>query len=89
LRRFSSACAETTFSNHTLSSIILPLVTHFVYEYKAVKDHNVVTEAINAVSAIAAQLSWPKYSALLRHYLRLLPREKEIQKIIVRFVNFN
>ena len=48
------------------------------------KDHNVVTEAINAIAAIATQLSWPKYSALLRHYLRLLPREKEIQKVIVR-----
>ena len=86
LRRFSSTCAETKFSNHTLSSIILPLVTHFVFEYKAVKDHNVVTEAINAIAAIAAQLSWPKYSTSLRHYLRLLPREKEIQKVIVRIV---
>ena len=72
------------FPNQTLSSILLPLVTHFVYEYKAVKDHNVVTEAINSIAAIATQLPWPKYSTLLRHYLRLLPREKEIQKVIVR-----
>lgn len=84
LRRLSSTCADTTFSSHTLTSVILPLVSHFVFEYKAVKDHNLVTEAINTIAAISTQLPWSKYSSLLRHYLRLLARDKEMQKVISR-----
>ena len=47
-------------------------------------EQNLVAEAINVIGAVAAQLKWANYCFMLRHYLRQLPKRKELQKTLIK-----
>ncbi|XP_068744813.1 small subunit processome component 20 homolog [Montipora capricornis] len=86
LRRLQSHCQQHALRTTTLTSFLLPLVTHCIFDHTAPKEHNTVTEAITTIGVISASLPWSKYCSLLRRYLKLLPVEKQFQKVIVRIV---
>ena len=84
LRRLQSHCQQHNLRTTALTAVLLPLVTHCVFAHTAAKEHNLVTEAVTTIGTISASLPWSKYCSLLRHYLKLLPVEKNFQKVIVR-----
>ncbi|XP_048578586.1 small subunit processome component 20 homolog isoform X2 [Nematostella vectensis] len=86
LRRLETYCQGRTLTPATLTSYMLPLVTSYLHDYSAAKDHNILTQAIATVGAIARCLPWSKYSNLLRQYLKVLQRQTEKQKTTVRIV---
>jgi len=86
LRRLQSHCQQHSLRTTTLTAFLLPLVTHCVFDHTAAKEHNLVTEAVTTIGTISASLPWSKYCSLLRRYLKLLPVEKNFQKVIVRIV---
>lgn len=64
----------------------LPLATNYFFDKKGSKDPNLITEAINVVGAIANLMPWHRYSFYLRHFLRQLTRQSNIQKILIRYI---
>ena len=81
LRLLQLHCQKHTFKTTTLTSYLLPLATRCIFENK---DSHLVSEGITTIGAISAILPWFHYCNLLRHYLKLLPLEKNAQKVIVR-----
>ncbi|KAF9352647.1 U3 snoRNP protein [Mortierella sp. AD094] len=86
LNRFSEECAKGTFRPTTLTQIFAPLIAHFIFESDKSTDHNLVNETVSTLGVIASQLPWGSYYALLKSYLKLIPRKSEMEKILVRTV---
>ncbi|KAI8602190.1 armadillo-type protein, partial [Dissophora ornata] len=86
LNRFSEECAKGTFRPTTLTQIFAPLIAHFIFEADKSTDHNLVNETVSTLGVIASQLPWGSYYALLKSYLKLIPRKSEMEKILVRTV---
>ncbi|KAI1314951.1 U3 snoRNP protein [Mortierella claussenii] len=86
LSRFSEECAKGTFRPTTLTQIFAPLIAHFIFEADRSTDHNLVNETVATLGIIASQLPWGSYYALLKSYLKLIPRKAEMEKILVRTV---
>ncbi|KAF9948490.1 U3 snoRNP protein [Mortierella alpina] len=86
LNRFSEECAKGTFRPTTLTQIFAPLIAHFIFEADKSTDHNLVNETVATLGVIASQLPWGSYYALLKSYLKLIPRKAEMEKILVRTV---
>ncbi|KAG0255909.1 U3 snoRNP protein [Mortierella polycephala] len=86
LNRFSEECAKGAFRPTTLTQIFAPLIAHFIFEADKATDHNLVNETVSTLGVIASQLPWGSYYALLKGYLKLIPRKSEMEKILVRTV---
>ena len=86
LNRFSEECAKGTFRPTTLTQVFAPLIAHFIFEADKSTDHNLVNETIATLGVITSQLPWGSYYALLKSYLKLIPRKAEMEKILVRTV---
>ncbi|KAG0201811.1 U3 snoRNP protein [Mortierella sp. GBA30] len=86
LNRFSEECTKGTFRPTTLTQIFAPLIAHFIFEADKSTDHNLVNETVSTLGVIASQLPWGPYYALLKSYLKLIPRKAEMEKILVRTV---
>ncbi|KAF9352003.1 U3 snoRNP protein, partial [Mortierella sp. NVP85] len=86
LSRFSEECAKGTFRATTLTNIFAPLIAHFIFEAEKSTDHNLINETVSTLGTIASQLPWGSYYALLKSYLKLIPRKADLEKVLVRTV---
>ncbi|KAG0304218.1 U3 snoRNP protein [Dissophora globulifera] len=86
LNRFSEECTKGTFRTASLTQIFAPLIAHFIFEADKSIDHNLVTETVSTLGVIASKLPWAPYYALLKSYLKLIPRKADLEKILVRTV---
>ncbi|XP_065178820.1 small subunit processome component 20 homolog [Sycon ciliatum] len=68
----------------TIASFILPLASHYLTVSGS--DHNLVTQAVAVLAALAKQSPWARYKSLLQRYLRLLLKGSDQQKIHIRVV---
>ncbi|KAF9962564.1 U3 snoRNP protein [Modicella reniformis] len=75
-----------TFRATTLTNILAPLIAHFIFEAEKSTDHNVINETVSTLGVVASQLPWGPYYALLKSYLKLIPRKADLEKILVRTV---
>jgi len=69
-----------------MTDFLLPIASYVIFNSISEREHNLVSEAINVLSSIAAQLKWTKYHFLLKSYLRLIPKKSNIQRNIIRSV---
>lgn len=67
-----------------MMDFLLPIASYVIFNSATEREHNLVSEAINVLSGIAAQLKWTKYHFLLKNYLRLIPKKSNIQKNMIR-----
>ncbi|XP_065052935.1 small subunit processome component 20 homolog isoform X2 [Rhopilema esculentum] len=86
VRHLAQLSKEGKLKQNSLYAFLLPLISNFIFDNVASKDHNLVTATIEAMGAIVHALPWQRYSHVLRNYLRLLPKEKAKKKIIIRVV---
>ncbi|KAK7865447.1 hypothetical protein R5R35_002325 [Gryllus longicercus] len=71
---------------HTMTQIILPLVTSFLCSEKYARKRNVVDAATVSIGVVSNFLPWFHYEAVLRFYLNKLHTMPEFQKQLVRVV---
>jgi len=83
-------CAEgsekespVTFYPQSLSSILLPLAVHPVYESKLSTEESLALEAIATAGAISRLLSWSKYNSALWTALNQFHRHQEQERYVV------
>ena len=84
LRRLSIVISEGKLCQATLAGYLLPLASYVVFSPLSAREHNLLSEAVNVISAVAGQLQWSAYCHLLKHYLRQLSTRKEIHRNIIR-----
>ena len=85
LHRLSNVISEGKLSQATLTGYLLPLASNVVFSPLSAREHNLLSEAVNVLSAMAGQLQWSAYCHLLKHYLRQLSTRKEIHRNIIRY----
>ncbi|KAI1301643.1 Small subunit processome component 20 -like protein [Halotydeus destructor] len=80
-------------NSEVLISFLLPLPASCISDVRN-SSANLVTASIELIGSIASSVSWHNYETLLRHYLKLLSKQKEnlspiIRAISVILTNFN
>ncbi|XP_065909347.1 small subunit processome component 20 homolog isoform X2 [Dysidea avara] len=86
LHRLSELCSSGTFSQSTMLNFLLPIGSHVIFASTTEREQNLISEAVNVLAAIAAHLKWTKYYFLLKNYLRLIPKRKQIEKNLIKAV---
>jgi U3 small nucleolar RNA-associated protein 20 len=72
-----------TFSLHSISNVLLPLVLHPVYESKTKSDEPLALESIATAGVLARFLSFSKYNTLLMTTLSQLNRNQDQERYLV------
>jgi U3 small nucleolar RNA-associated protein 20 len=70
-------------SSQSMSSVLLPLALHPVYESKQKADEAFALEAIATIGALSRHLSWNKYNNILSSILSQLDRQPEQERYLV------
>lgn len=86
IRRLRDVVAESEIRETTLQTVFLPVLQHILSGATDVTDHHLVNESIITIGALAGQLKWSRYSALINHYLRLGSAKTNQQKFYIRAV---
>ncbi|KAL0082208.1 armadillo-type protein [Phycomyces blakesleeanus] len=86
MARLADISETKTFKPATINSIFMPLISAFFYESDRMMDHNLIHQCIKTVSSLAKLLPWNHYYNLLKHYLSMISRKEEMEKIFVRIV---
>jgi U3 small nucleolar RNA-associated protein 20 len=84
LRRLSKECEGISSGN--LNSVFIPIVSHFVFESSLIERHQLVNEAVNALSACANSLPWGHYYRLICRYFESLKKKPHLEHVVVRVV---
>jgi len=85
LRRLAITSQRENIQSSNIAHFLLPLVEHFVFD-QAEDAHNLASEAVVTIGALAEQLTWTQYCALFRRYTGYLKSKPELEKIVVRLV---
>ncbi|KAJ3387278.1 U3 snoRNP protein [Entophlyctis sp. JEL0112] len=86
MKRLAEAASAGLLSQPNVSNIFLPLVTHVIFEANRQADHNIMNEAINTIAACSNCLSWGKYYALIKTFLKAIKKRLALEKEIIRVV---
>ncbi|KAI7881842.1 hypothetical protein K492DRAFT_206553 [Lichtheimia hyalospora FSU 10163] len=86
LVRLADVADTGVFGSSTINGVLVPLVTAFFYESNRVTEHNLVSRAIEAISALARQLKWSQYYQLFKQYMDLVIQKEDMERLYVRIV---
>ncbi|XP_053397711.1 small subunit processome component 20 homolog [Mercenaria mercenaria] len=86
LRRLIKYLYSNKVNFDTLTNIFLPMVSSFLIDDLYKKHTTVLDAAVDAIGTICKLLPWKSYLNQLRHYLTLLSRKLEKQKLLVRVI---
>jgi U3 small nucleolar RNA-associated protein 20 len=91
MQRLRSKLNDIEKSNEFLSvtsitAVLLPLVTHPIYEYDSKLDEVLAQECIVTVGALVRQLSWSKYHAVLWTALNQVDRHPNQERLIIAMI---
>ncbi|KAL7754393.1 U3 snoRNP protein [Sorochytrium milnesiophthora] len=84
LKRLADVCTQGALRPSTLVNILLPLASHVVYDVEQGVDHNLLSDAIEAIGAICGQLPWSPYYSTLRGFLSLAKIKPALEKAVTR-----
>ena len=84
MRRLAAACREGQLIPHSMTAFLVPLANQVIFHSTSNMEQNLVAESVNVVSGMCSRLKWTNYCYLLRHYLRLITKKPDIQKILIR-----
>ncbi|RPB03752.1 hypothetical protein L873DRAFT_1730772, partial [Choiromyces venosus 120613-1] len=85
LRRLAITSQRENIQSSNIAHFFLPLVEHFVFD-QAEDAHNLASETVVTIGALAEQLTWTQYRALFRRYTGYLKSKPELEKIVVRLI---
>ncbi|CAG8499255.1 840_t:CDS:10 [Diversispora eburnea] len=86
LKRFSNECANGKLKNNNLMQIFAPLIGHFIFETNRMEDHVLINESISTIGIIARQLNWIQYYDLLKQYMNIISKKKDLEKMLVKTI---
>ena len=83
-RKLCAVCSGGSIGQTNCLGFVLPLANHVIFLPTTNVEQNLVAEAVNVIGAVSSHLSWARYSFILCHYLRLLPRKRDNQKNLIK-----
>ncbi|KDO34978.1 hypothetical protein SPRG_01040 [Saprolegnia parasitica CBS 223.65] len=84
--RSSFANEKLPLSNTTVLNVIVPLLTHVIYENGNKAHEAMATDAAQCLGSAASLLSWSHYYGLIRNLLKQIPGRPECETTIVAAV---
>ncbi|KAK3603374.1 hypothetical protein CHS0354_025985 [Potamilus streckersoni] len=86
LRKLRNHLSKCQVRNETLISYFLPIASSFVNSEIYNKANALQDAAVEAMGAICRQLKWHNYLQQLKHYLQVLAKSLDTQKLTVRLI---
>ncbi len=83
LSQIDSDDSKSKISSQSLSTVLLPLALHPIYECKMRSEEGFVLDAIATLGAIARHLPWNKYNSMLWLVLNQFDRDVEQERYSV------
>jgi U3 small nucleolar RNA-associated protein 20 len=83
LRKIVNTSEQCDFSSSSVSSILLPLAIHPIYESQSKATENYALEGIATTGCLARLLPWNKYNSLLWTHLTQFERHPEQEKYLI------
>ncbi|KAL8930480.1 MAG: hypothetical protein Q9208_000664 [Pyrenodesmia sp. 3 TL-2023] len=87
LRRLATEARHGRLHSNNVAHFFLPLIEHFVFD-KADDEsaHNLSSETVNTIGALALCLEWPQFRAVFRRYLGYIESKPDLEKSIIKLV---
>ncbi|KAI4178325.1 MAG: hypothetical protein LQ346_007487, partial [Caloplaca aetnensis] len=87
LRRLATEARHGCLHSNNVAHFFLPLIEHFVFN-KADDEsaHNLSSETVNTIGALALCLEWPQFRAVFRRYLGYIESKPDLDKTIIKLV---
>ncbi|KAL8659571.1 MAG: hypothetical protein Q9226_000352 [Calogaya cf. arnoldii] len=87
LRRLSAEARQDHLQANNVAHFFLPLIEHFIFDQAEDESaHNLTSEAIIAVGALALSLDWPQYRAVFRRYVGYIESKPTLEKSLIKLV---
>ncbi|KAJ8314703.1 hypothetical protein KUTeg_006853 [Tegillarca granosa] len=86
LRKLIKYLDKQSVKQETMMSYFLPLTSSFINDETYSKQHDLQDAAIETLGYLCRRLPWNQYLHQLKHYLYLLPKRLQSQKLIVRVI---
>lgn len=87
LRRLAAEARHGHLHSNNIAHFFLPLVEHFVFD-KADDEsaHNLSSETVTTIGALALSLEWPQFRAIFRRYLSYIESKPDLVKTMIKLV---
>lgn len=86
LRDLTAVCSQGLMASSLVSTVFIPILSHFVFESDRVAEHNFINEAIIGIRGCAAALSWGHYHALIRRFMNALEKRPDLERVLIRII---
>ena len=87
LRRLATEARDKRFNCANVAEFFIPLLEHFIFD--KVDDevqHNLRSESVVTIGALASWLEWSKFRAIFQRYSRYIQSKPEDQKIVIKLL---
>lgn len=87
LRRLATEARQNRLQSKNIAHFFLPLIEHFVFN-KAEDEsaHNLSSETVTTIGALALSMEWPQFRAVFRRYLGYIENKPDLAKTMIRLV---
>jgi len=85
LRRLAELVKKHAVLSSNIAHFLLPLIEHFVFD-QAEGEHNLANDAVNTIGALAEQLEWQQYRALIKRFMSYIKSKPDLEKIVIRLI---
>ncbi|KAL8771904.1 MAG: hypothetical protein Q9209_002842 [Squamulea sp. 1 TL-2023] len=87
LRRLSAEARQGHLHANNVAHYFLPLIEHFIFDQADDESaHNLTSETIMAIGALALCLEWPQFRAVFRRYVSYIESKPTLEKTVVKLV---
>ncbi|KAL8987898.1 MAG: hypothetical protein Q9177_002952 [Variospora cf. flavescens] len=87
LRRLAAEAVHNRLRSNNVAHFFLPLVEHFVFDRADDESaHNLSSETITTIGALALSLEWPQFRAVFRRYLGYIESKPDLEKAMIKLI---
>ncbi|KAL8860417.1 MAG: hypothetical protein Q9178_003076 [Gyalolechia marmorata] len=87
LRRLSAEARQGHLHANNVAHFFLPLVEHFVFDQTDDESaHNLTSETITTIGALALCLEWPQFRAVFHRYVSNIESKPSLEKSLIKLV---
>ncbi|KAI4279772.1 MAG: hypothetical protein LQ337_000052 [Flavoplaca oasis] len=87
LRRLSAETRQGHLQANNVAHFFLPLIEHFIFDQADDESaHNLTSEAIVTIGALAVSLDWPQFRAVFRRYVGYIESKPALEKSLIKLV---
>ena len=86
MKMLSGLVREDKISNVNISTIFVPLMTHYIFESDRATDHQLINESISCLASCSSVLGWSRYLSMVKRYLNAFRFRPELSKVLIRLL---